>query len=117
MSERNRAREYPPLSAIEDLPSEVHQDIEVSPENRVREPGIVASPAPVLADVPFSPAHPLNRLIAQLNESWRVVDDPLQWILQQRKETPEKRTRVGETDPSAERERASCAAFEAAAAK
>jgi hypothetical protein len=27
-------------------------------------------------------AHPPNRLVAQLNENWRVVDDPLQWILQ-----------------------------------
>jgi hypothetical protein len=31
------------------------------------------------------PAHPSNRLVAQLNPSWRVVDDPLQWILQRRK--------------------------------
>ena len=31
------------------------------------------------------PAHPSNRLVAQLNANWRVVDDPLQWILQQRK--------------------------------
>ena len=31
------------------------------------------------------PAHPSNRLIAQLNATWRVVDDPLQWILQRRK--------------------------------
>ena len=34
------------------------------------------------------PAHPLDRLVAQLNESWRVVDDPLQWILQRRKGNP-----------------------------
>jgi len=33
-------------------------------------------------------AHPSNRLIAGLNESWRVVDDPLQWILQRRKGSP-----------------------------
>ena len=78
MSERNRVREYPPISAIEDLPSEVHQDIDVPPENGVRKPTLIASPAPVLADLLFSPAHPLNRLIAQLNENWRVVDDPLQ---------------------------------------
>jgi hypothetical protein len=30
-------------------------------------------------------AHPSDRLLAQLNERWRVVDDPLQWILQQKK--------------------------------
>ena len=33
-------------------------------------------------------AHPSSRLIAQLNENWRVVDDPLQWILQRRKGRP-----------------------------
>jgi hypothetical protein len=37
------------------------------------------------------PAHPLDRLVAQLNESWRVVDDPLQWILQRRKGNPRKK--------------------------
>jgi hypothetical protein len=31
------------------------------------------------------PAHRSNRLEAQLNERWRVIDDPLQWILQRRK--------------------------------
>jgi hypothetical protein len=91
MSERNRVRESPPISVIEDLPGEVHQDIEVSPQNGVREPSIRASPAPALAEVSFSPAHPLNRLITQLNEKWRVVDDPLQWILQQRKGNPRKK--------------------------
>ena len=30
-------------------------------------------------------AHPSNRLVAQLNESWRVVDDQLQWRLQRKK--------------------------------
>jgi hypothetical protein len=34
------------------------------------------------------PAHPSNRLVAQLNETWRVVDDPRQWILQRRKGNP-----------------------------
>jgi hypothetical protein len=37
------------------------------------------------------PAHPSNRLVAQLNERWRVVDDPLQWILQRRKGNPRAR--------------------------
>jgi hypothetical protein len=111
MSERNRAREYPPVSAIDDLPSGVHQDIEVFPENRVREPSSVVSPAPVLNHVPFSPAHPLNRLKAQLNENWRVVDDPLQWVLQRRKGNPRKKTRVGKSDLSARRERGCCDVF------
>jgi len=34
------------------------------------------------------PAHPSNRLVAQLNETWRVVDDPLQWRLQRKKGNP-----------------------------
>ena len=37
------------------------------------------------------PAHPSNRLLAQLNTNWRVVDDPLQWILQRRKGNPRKK--------------------------
>ena len=37
------------------------------------------------------PAHPSNGLIAELNERWRVVDDPLQWILQRRKGSPRKK--------------------------
>jgi hypothetical protein len=31
------------------------------------------------------PSHRSKCLIAQLNASWRIVDDPLQWILQRRK--------------------------------
>jgi hypothetical protein len=38
------------------------------------------------------PAHLSNRLIAQLNERWRVVDDPLQWILQRKKGNPRKKS-------------------------
>ena len=34
------------------------------------------------------PAHPSNRAVAQLNERWRIIDDPLQWILQRRKGAP-----------------------------
>ena len=34
------------------------------------------------------PAHPSNRLVAQLNANWRLVDDPLQWILQRRQGNP-----------------------------
>ena len=37
------------------------------------------------------PTHPSNRLVAQLNETWRVIDDPLQWILQRRKGNPRKK--------------------------
>ena len=34
------------------------------------------------------PAHPSNYLVAQLNATWRVVDDPLQWRLQRKKGNP-----------------------------
>lgn len=34
------------------------------------------------------PAHPSNRLVVPLNAVWRVVDDPLQWILQRKKGNP-----------------------------
>jgi hypothetical protein len=63
----------------------------VSLENGVCEPG--EAPCPIIRRkglVP-SPAHPSNRLIAQLNTNWRVVDDPLQWILQRRKGNPRKK--------------------------
>ena len=36
------------------------------------------------------PAHPSNRLVAQL-ANWRVVNDPLQWRLQRRKGNPRTR--------------------------
>src|SRR4029079_11735607 len=45
----------------------------------------------VPAEVPSPPAHPSNWRIAQLNSNWRVVDNPLQWILQRRKGKPRKR--------------------------
>ena len=41
---------------------------------------------------PTDPAHTSKRLIAQLNECWRVVDDPLQWILQRKKGNPRKKS-------------------------
>ena len=41
----------------------------------------------VTADVQ-RPAHPSNRVVAQVNANWRIVDDPLQWILQRRKGNP-----------------------------
>jgi hypothetical protein len=39
------------------------------------------------------PAHPnpSNRLVAQLNATWRVLDDPLQWRLQRKKGNSRKR--------------------------
>ena len=50
-----------------------------------------ASPPPSPADLSSRPAHPSNRLVAQLNASWRVIDDQLQWILQRTKGNPRKK--------------------------
>jgi hypothetical protein len=91
MSERNRACEYPPISGIGELPSDVHEDTGVLPENRVREPWLAVFPPPLPPQVTFSLAHPSNRLTAQLNKDWRVMDDPLQWVLQRRKGNPRKK--------------------------
>ena len=57
----------------------------------VRQCHELAPPPPNLANFPYRPAHPSNRLIAQLSASWRVIDDPLQWILQRRKGNPRKK--------------------------
>jgi len=54
-------------------------------ERWVREPEGSLPPAPALPTIALPPAHPSNRTLAQLNDRWRIVDDPLQWILQQRK--------------------------------
>jgi hypothetical protein len=51
----------------------------------VRQPSIVRCAVPGPDEVGKHPAHPSNRLVAQLNESWRVIDDPLQWRLQRKK--------------------------------
>jgi hypothetical protein len=61
------------------------------PKKGVREQGTSEPPMLGSRDVSTRPAHPSNRLIAQLNENWRVVLDPLQWILQQRKGNPRRK--------------------------
>jgi hypothetical protein len=58
------------------------------PENGVRKPFVEPNAQPRHPDTCKHPAHPSNRLVAQLNENWRVVDDPLQWILQRKKGNP-----------------------------
>jgi hypothetical protein len=63
----------------------------VSLEKGVREPADAAPAAQILVDLQSRPAHPSHRLVAQLNESWRVVDDPLQWILQRKKGSPRRK--------------------------
>jgi hypothetical protein len=60
-------------------------------EKVVCERNVVAPEAPSLSLVPSRPAHPSNRLTVQLNMNWRVVDDPLQWVLQRRKGNPRKK--------------------------
>jgi hypothetical protein len=62
------------------------------PEKRgVREQSALLARDRAYPERPESPAHPSNRLVAQLNASWRVIDDPLQWILQRRKGNPRKK--------------------------
>ncbi len=57
-------------------------------ECEVREPSSPPDGGDLATDKLAAPAHPSNPLVAQLNGRWRVVDDPLQWILQRRKGTP-----------------------------
>jgi hypothetical protein len=58
---------------------------DTAPKKGGREPFLSRQAGSAPKDVVKGLAHPSNRLIAQLNENWRVVYDPLQWILQQRK--------------------------------
>src|SRR5262249_32320454 len=55
---------------------------------RVREPSSNPATDPDYQRDKRRPAHPSNRLVAQLNTSWRVIDDPLQGLLQRRKGNP-----------------------------
>jgi hypothetical protein len=61
------------------------------PKDWVREPDAIPSGVALPNELPIAPAHLLNRLLGQLNKNWRVVCDPLQWILQQRKGNPRKK--------------------------
>ena len=91
MSERIRANENLPTRITAESFSEAHEDIDVIPEKGVREKSAAPPPALDLAPVTSPPAHPSNRLVAQLNINWRVVDDALQWVLQRRKGNPRKK--------------------------
>ena len=68
---------------------EPDQDLETSLDQWVREPSIVRDAGSVPNEHVERPAHPSNRLVAQLNANWRVVDDPLQWNLQRKKGNPQ----------------------------
>jgi hypothetical protein len=70
---------------------EPDQDLDASLDQWVREPSNVRDAGSARHQAVDGPAHPSNRLVAQLNESWRVIDDPLQWILQRRKGNPRKK--------------------------
>jgi hypothetical protein len=91
MSERIRARDNLPSNASGECASEAHEDVDVFPKKGVRESSAGLPPATIPSRLPSSLAHPSNRLTLQLNENWRIVDDPLQWILQRRKGNPRKR--------------------------
>ena len=60
-------------------------------QQRVRQPKLIARAVTAPPNPPPSLAHPSNRVIVQLNAKWRVVDDPLQWILQRKKGNPRKK--------------------------
>jgi len=51
----------------------------------VRERCAATGAQPDYQDPAEGPAHPSTRIVAQLNESWRVVDDPSRWRLQRKK--------------------------------
>jgi hypothetical protein len=70
---------------------ESDQDFDTSLDQWVRKPSNVRDGGSVPHQSVEHPAHPSNRLVAQLNTTWRVVDDPPQWILQRKKGNPRKK--------------------------
>ena len=58
---------------------------ETDAKTGVREQSFAPETHPDYADRLQRPAHTSNGLIAQLNETWKVADHPLQWRLQRRK--------------------------------
>jgi hypothetical protein len=87
-SDANQAQVGTPYRSL----TSAHLVAEVSvSKERVSEPSASLAPClDALSDIP-RPAHPSDCLVAQLNANWRVVDDPLQWILQRRKGKPRTR--------------------------
>ena len=92
MSERIESGEIPPSTVTgERADSNAHPNsngLDPSSEEGVRERSAAPTMCQDHQDRAQRPAHRSNRRLAQLNESWRVVDDPLQWILQRRKGNP-----------------------------
>ena len=90
MSERIRAHQSPLIPDV-DNSNEVLEASDRLLKKGVCEPSTSISDAALPTEVPSPLARPSNRLIAQLNKNWRIVDDPLQWILQRRKGNPRKK--------------------------
>ena len=72
------------------FPSRSGQD-DLLAQEVVRGQPVAATSHQASSKVLNDPAHPSNQLVAQLNERWRVVDDPLQWKLQRKKGNARKR--------------------------
>jgi hypothetical protein len=87
MSERFDASKAPRSSDTEHYGHDhsCTSEVEGAVEDGVRQPPIGPEAISAPDRVARPPAHPSNRLVAQLNERWRAVDDPLQWILQRKK--------------------------------
>jgi hypothetical protein len=94
MSERIDTNQVARNAAAERIESDDYRyscELEVPARKTVRERSEAPGTHRDYQDRPKYPAHPSNRLVAQLNASWRVADDPLQWILQRRKGHPRKK--------------------------
>ena len=83
-----RASSVRAADAIAPHGDEPNQDPYTSRNQGVRKPSVIRDAGAVPTDAVNRPAHPSNRLVAQLNATWRVIDDPLQWILQRKKGNP-----------------------------
>ena len=95
MSEQFDARKAPLGFAAEQTDGDDRHctsELQGTLEDGVRQPPIGREAVSLPNSVSKRPAHPSYRLVAQLNERWRVVDDPLQWILQRKKGNPRKKS-------------------------
>jgi len=59
-----------------------------SQKKRVRKRQIGSAAAVFAPKLETSPAHHSNRVLAELNSNWKVIEGPGQWVLQQRKGRP-----------------------------
>jgi hypothetical protein len=75
--------------ASQDTPFRYHSGVDL--EMEVRQPQAAGGGTNLLHEAEPTPPHPLGSLEAQLNGNWRVMDDPLQWILQRKKGSPRKK--------------------------